>query len=256
MLLQEFYAPRVRASNAGRKLCVHIWRANKEGVLVMHRDRAIYKTRFGEQERISRIELWRVLCRHWFPKFIAGDAAVLDLGAGYCEFINNIACGERIAIDHNADSALHAAPGVRFIEAELREGLRQLADGSVDCVVASNVFEHLETHGILFDCLRESRRVLKPGGQLIVMQPNFSVVREHFYDFCDHILPLTASGMVEAMETTGYQIEYVRKRFLPYTTKSRYPRWTWAVWLYLKLPFFQQFMGGQFFIVGQKCDAD
>ena len=215
-------------------------------------DEQIYRIRFGTEDFIRKQELWAVLCRHWFTRFIPSDARVLDVGAGACGFINNIPAREKIAIDHNPDFRGFANPEVRCIVAELCEGLAELPSESVDVVMGSNVFEHLPDHKYLFSCLKEIFRVLRPGGILIVMQPNFAVVKQSFYDFSDHTLPLTDKGMAEAIRANGFEIRYIKARFLPYTTRSRYPAWPFLVRLYLRVPFVHWFMGGQMFFVAEK----
>ncbi len=194
-----------------------------------------------------RLELWQVLCRHFPP-----DARTLDLGAGYCEFINSIPAREKHAIDKNPCVASHAAPAVNCIVGDFETGLRQFAGGSIDRIMASNVFEHLPDRETLFRCLAECLRVLAPGGKLIVMQPNMAAVKERFYDFSDHLLPLTEKGMAEALAASGFEVEEVRARFLPYTTKSRYPKWRCLVRLYLAFPPAHWLLGAQMLLVGRK----
>ena len=201
----------------------------------------------------GRIELWQVLCTHWFSRYIPPDATTLDLGAGACEFINNIVSAKKYAIDHNPDVERFAGADVKCIVMELADGLRSLPEASVDRILVSNVFEHLPNREYLYDCLAESHRILRPGGKIIVMQPNIRVVKERFYDYSDHSLPLTEKGMAESIASNGFALEEVRARFLPYTTKSRYPKWPWLVRLYLGCPPAHYFMGGQMFLVGRKA---
>ena len=215
-------------------------------------DTKIYRTRFGEEEYGGRNELWQVLCNDWFSRFIGPEMTVVDLGAGACEFINNMRCGAKIAIDHNPDVKEFAGADVRCILGSFQEGLGALDAGSVDCIVASNVFEHLPNRHELFECLEGAQRILKPSGMIIVMQPNYRVVKERFYDFADHSLPLTEKGMAEALRSNGFEISYLKARFIPYTTKSRYPRWPILVKLYLMVPPAHWLMGGQMFIVARK----
>jgi len=51
----------------------------------------IYQRRFAGAED-HRCAVWRVLSRDVFSKWIGSDSSVLDLGAGYCEFINPEVC--------------------------------------------------------------------------------------------------------------------------------------------------------------------
>jgi len=48
--------------------------------------------------------------------------------------------------------------------------LLPLADGSFDCVLLSEVIEHLESPHV---SIREASRVLRPGGRLLVTTPNY-----------------------------------------------------------------------------------
>ena len=216
---------------------------------------SIYAERFTENEMGHRLELWQVLCRHWWPRYFPVGARTLDLGAGYCEFINSIPAREKHAIDKNPDLPRHARPDVNCVVADFESGLRQFADGSLDRIMASNVFEHLPDRDMLFRCLAESLRVLAPGGKLVVMQPNIAAVKEKFYDFADHLLPLTEKGMAEALHASGFEVEEVRARFLPYTTKSRYPKWRCLVRLYLLFPPAHWLLGAQMLLVGRKPAA-
>lgn len=217
-------------------------------------DQAIYENRFGEEDIGQRQELWRVLCENWMRKYFPEDARTLDLGAGGCEFINAIQCRQKLAIDHNPDMLKYAAPEVECFVAEFDEGLAKLEAGCVDRVMASNVFEHLLSRESLFTCLEGVHRVLAQDGKIVIMQPNISAVKERFYDFSDHSLPLTEKGMQEAVEACGFRVEKVMARFLPYTTKSRYPKWPILVRMYLRFPPAHWLLGGQMFIVARKIE--
>jgi 2-polyprenyl-3-methyl-5-hydroxy-6-metoxy-1,4-benzoquinol methylase len=61
------------------------------------------------------------------------------------------------------------APGGYACTQAIGEAL-PFSDGSFDCVLLSEVIEHLETPEI---SIRAARRVLKPGGRLLVTTPNY-----------------------------------------------------------------------------------
>src|SRR5207249_4430949 len=77
--------------------------------------RQIYGNRFDEHMQY-RNQVWQVLTAKFFSKLIPADARVLDLGCGYGEFINNIQCAERLAMDMNPAAAQRLHKGIAFIE--------------------------------------------------------------------------------------------------------------------------------------------
>jgi SAM-dependent methyltransferase len=211
----------------------------------------IYATRFPEAERRQRDRLWKTLCADFFQAYIEPEWTVLDLAAGYCEFINNIRCARKIAADLNPEAAFFAAPEVEFVLAA-SDNLVGIQDATVDCVFVSNFFEHLPNKEIFLVTLREIRRVLRPGGKLLILQPNIRFLHGAYWDFFDHYLPLTDRTMVEALELAEMDPVEVRPRFLPYTTKSRFPQRRALIRLYLKLPLTWRLFGKQAWIVAEK----
>ena len=60
----------------------------------------------------GRAATWQVICRH-LARWIPPDARVLDLGAGYCSFVNAVDAAEKHALDAHPGFVEFAAPGVR-----------------------------------------------------------------------------------------------------------------------------------------------
>jgi SAM-dependent methyltransferase len=195
--------------------------------------RELYRRRFSGADG-QRTAIWGVLCRHYFQKLIRDEATVVELAAGGCEFINNIEAARRIAVDLNEDVRLSAAAGVEALVGSATD-LAAIAAATVDVVFVSNFFEHIERPDIL-QVLSETKRILKPGGTLIVLQPNIRFVGADYWMFFDHITPLDDRSLVEAIEIAGLTVDTVIPRFLPYTTRSRLPEWPVLVRLYLMIP--------------------
>ena len=212
----------------------------------------LYDHRFDSAERAEKARLWQTLCRSFFQRYIRPHDTVLDVGAGFCEFINNIHCGRRLAVDTSEDVRRHAAPGVEVVLCRA-DRMAAIGDDSVDVAFASNFFEHLPSKDELLATLVEIRRVLRPGGRILVLQPNIRFTHGAYWDFFDHHLPLTDRSLVEALLLTGLLPVEVRARFLPYTTKSRLPKWSWLVRTYLSLPFLHRIFGQQAWIVAVKA---
>lgn len=211
----------------------------------------LYRNRFSKEEIQKKQRIWGVLCRSFFQKYVNTDDAVLDIGAGMGEFINNIKCKEKYAVDLNEDAVNFLNPEVKFFNRPANH-LSFLSDKTVDVVFMSNFSEHLKTKESIIETLLEVIRVLKSGGRLIIMGPNIRFVYREYWDFFDHQIPLSDRGLLELLITMGFKAEMVLAQFLPYTTKSKIPKCSLAVKMYLKIPFIWKIMGKQMLIIARK----
>ncbi len=210
----------------------------------------IYDARFTRLASYRR-EVWSVLIGDFFQQFIAPDARVLDLGCGYGEFINQVRCGAKWAMDLNPDTPARLASEVQFLRQDC-SARWPLEDGSLDTVFTSNFFEHLPDKAALGRTFDEIVRCLAPGGRLIAMGPNIRFLPGSYWDFWDHYVPLTEKSLVEAFTTRGLQIERCEDRFLPYTM-SEGPQHPLAfLRLYLRLPLAWKFLGRQFLVIARR----
>lgn len=212
----------------------------------------LYARRFSDRDRREKARLWQILCQAFFDRYVTAEGAVLDVGAGYCDFINHVSASRRLAVDLNPDTKRSASEGVEVFLHPLERLDEVIEPESIDLAFASNVFEHLRGPDALLQVLAALRKVLRPGGRLMIMQPNARIVGGAFWDFFDHTLPLSEKGMAEALGVAGYEVIEQRARFLPYTTKSRLPKWPILVRLYLRLPPAQWAFGKQMLVVARK----
>lgn len=209
----------------------------------------IYNRRFdGEQE--FRNKMYSILCKNFFQKFIKPTDAVLDIGAGQCEFINNIAAKEKFAYDKNPDVHKFAEKNVlSFCEESVCDVFKK---ENLDVIYISNLLEHLTRHETE-KLLKDAHMLLKPEGRLLILQPNYRYCSKDYFQFWDHITPIDDRALTEILELSGFRIKTIIPRFLPYTTKGSLPKSLFLLRVYLSLPFLWRFFGGQCFVEAEKC---
>ena len=209
-----------------------------------------FETRFVFDEK--RDIVWKEVCDFIVKKYgIPEDASVLDLGAGYCNFINRIKAKEKFAVDIFSKMEEYADDDVTC-HIHTCTDMPFFADDSLDIIFTSNLFEHL-THEELLETLSEVRRILRKGGRLIVLQPNFRYCYKTYFDDYTHLQIFTDGGMYDLLEMADFDIEDMVPRFLPVNMKStlRYniPFLGLVVRLYMHLPISP--LGGQFLAVAK-----
>jgi SAM-dependent methyltransferase len=194
--------------------------------------------------------VWRVLVRDFFQRYVDPRATVLDLGSGWGEFIGNIHAQRRIAMDLNPDMPSRVGSGVETILQDCSQPW-QVADSSLDLVFTSNFFEHLPDKDALRRTLHEALRCLKEGGRIICLGPNIRFLNGPYWDFWDHFLPLTDRSMVEILTLTGFAVERIEPRFLPYSMSQGFTPPIGLIALYLRIPLLWRILGKQFLVVGR-----
>jgi SAM-dependent methyltransferase len=211
---------------------------------------ALYRRRF-ESEQAARREVWRVLVESWFSRYLDGVTDVLDLGCGWGHFINQVDVPRRYAIDLNPDARERLEPGVELI-AEDAVAEWPLDDASLDLVFTSNFIEHLPGRDAVSDALDHAFRCLRVGGRIVCLGPNIRYMAGPYWDFFDHIVPLSDRSLAEALALSGFQVDRVIPRFLPWSMSGRTVPPSFVIRAYLRLPMVWPLIGRQFLVVASK----
>jgi dolichol-phosphate mannosyltransferase len=213
--------------------------------------RRVYQARFSAGAKEAKAQVWKVLVECYFQRWVEPSYTVLDLGCGFGEFLNHVRCERRIGVDLNPDSRKYLQP-----EIVLHLGnachLDFLPDQSIDFVFCSNLMEHLADKGEVEWMLGEIWRVLRYGGYLVAMGPNIRFLNGRYWDFWDHLVPITDRSLAEILESLGFHIVLRISRFLPFTTCSLLPKSPWLLKGYLRLPMLWPLLGRQFLIRAHK----
>ena len=181
----------------------------------------------------GRQAVWREIAR-FVSRDVGPVETLLELGAGWCDFVNQFPAKRKLAFDLNPEMRAHADKDVDFRvgDATLLPGVDE---GSVDLVFASNFLEHLEAEAIA-RLLDRVARVLRPGGRVALLQPNFRLCPRTYFDDSTHRTIFSDADLVTALLAHGFYPTRVEPALLPFSMKSRLPKWPLLVRAYLALP--------------------
>ena len=214
-------------------------------------EKALYERRFSSEEEARRDYTWDVLCKDFFQQFVEPTSSILDLGAGDGLFITKIRARRKLAVDLGAHVHDLACHGIEVHQRAATEFASHIGE-AVDRIFMSNFLEHLPDKRTLIRVLEECHRALKPGGEILILQPNIRYVGAAYWDYIDHHIALTEHSLVEAADIAEFDTVQLIPRFLPYTQKSKLGKLSFLVPLYLKLPLAWRFFGQQTFLRAQK----
>ncbi len=201
-------------------------------------------------ENAVRSAVWKVLAGYLAP-YIPTQASVLELGAGYCDWINNVRGRHKTAVDLWRDLPKYAAPDVQAVQLDLSQGLRPaFGEQQFDAVLASNVLEHFNPDTAsrlvadVFACLSAQ-------GRFLIIQPNFRYAYRSYFDDYTHLAVFTDVSLPNLLRSHGFKIEKVLAKFMPYSLRStRLPIKPWLIRAYLQSPL--KPFAGQMLVIGRK----
>lgn len=203
-------------------------------------------------EDSARAILWQILSAH-LAHYVPANASVLELGAGYCYWINSVRATKRVALDVWDELPRHASVEVNAIIHDLSLGLPAFAEAPFDVVMASNVLEHFEPDRVSQLCA-EVFGALRDGGRFIVIQPNFRFAYRRYFDDYTHRSIFTDVSLANLLRSRGFNIETVESRFLPYSLQGKHRAVrAWLIKAYLLSPI--KPFAGQMLIVARKSPA-
>ena len=146
----------------------------------------------------------RQLCSHLVSRFeIVPGAKLLDVGCGRGDFLNGFeSCGlDAYGADHDPSGAKFAGDAV-VKHADLEKGDFPFADNTFDVVFSKSVIEHL-SDPVKF--ISETRRVIQPGGRIIVMTPDWHSAMKVFFDDYTRRRPYTVTARKSLLDILGFQ---------------------------------------------------
>jgi SAM-dependent methyltransferase len=208
----------------------------------------LYAYRFRGVDQASRQAVWREIARYIHGRMGAPDR-VLDPAAGRGEFISAVPAAERWAVDLVGQGVPESA-GVKVIIADIMAA--DLPGDYFDGVFVSNFLEHLPGQDAVADLLAKLHAVLKPGGRIAIIGPNFKYCAREYFDCADHTVILSHVAVAEHLCAAGFDVTSVSARFLPYSFRGMLPPSPLLTRTYLRTPALWRLLGKQFLVLGRK----
>ena len=212
----------------------------------------LYHYRFRDTPQSSRDAIWKVIAP-WILKKMDSPRRLLDPAAGRGEFIVSAPAPKRTAVDLVNQRPGGWGSGIDFVLGDIRS--INLEPSSFDGVFVSNFLVHLATQNEVANFLKRMHSLLAPGGKLAIMGPNFRYCAKEYFDCADHTLALTHIAIKEHLAASGFIVNKVIPKFLPYSFRSRVPQSSFLVKGYLNFPPAWRIMGKRFLIIAQRSDA-
>ena len=206
-----------------------------------------HDTRFQFDPR--RNVVWREIIRYLSRKVELGNT-VLEVGCGYGEFINNVTSEHRYALDLSPEMKKFLDPKVKFVAANASATEASFPLGAFDFIFSSNLLEHLKREEI-GPLLASFRKLLKPGGHVGILMPNYRLASDRYFDDYTHQTAVSDVALCDWMMAEGLEVVISEPGFMPFSMKgSAIPVNAWLVRFWLQSPIKPG--AGQMLIVGRR----
>lgn len=197
----------------------------------------------------SRRGVWSEVVRY-VARDVGAVETLVELGPGFADFVNQYPARHKIAFDLNPEMRQHAAAEVDFRVGDATT-LPGLEPGSVDLVFASNFLEHLDSD-LIDRTLARIHEVLRVGGKVALLQPNYRLCASHYFDDPTHRTALSDQDLVNRLCAQGFFPRRIVPGLMPFSMKSAsvVPKWPILVRAYLASPIKPG--AAQMFVLGEK----
>jgi SAM-dependent methyltransferase len=209
----------------------------------------LYAYRFRDIDQDARAAVWDEIAPH-VHGLMGSPQTVLDPAAGRGEFIGSVPAEERWAVDEVAYPEAELPSGVKTITSTIMDA--ELPTGHFDGVFVSNFLEHLHTQEAIADFLERMREVMRGGGRIAIMGPNYRYCAKEYWDCADHYVALTHVAIAEHLYAAGFEPRRVVPRYLPYSFRGILPPSQRLTRLYLRTPPAWRLLGKQFLVIGER----
>ena len=169
---------------------------------------------YFDHRSVETREFGRIFQTRYFRPFCSENAVILDFGCSDGLFLRNLPAHRRIGVDGSPYALeectrLYQEIGIPI---ELHESLDTVVEDSVNVVISNHTLEHLINPVAI---LRQMRRVLRPGGTLVLVTPfdDFRSSRNRRWQPCDkdhHLFTWSPLNLGNLVVEAGFEIKECR----------------------------------------------
>ena len=141
----------------------------------------------------------------WVRSFLPVDAGrVLDVGCGSGALLGAIGKDRALGIDYCAQGLSRSSQMRGDVPVACADATRTpFADRTMQAITAQHVIEHMKGYEA---ALREWRRLLSPGGVLLILTPNVRFVDPSVFDDDTHVHLFDHVDLARTLSRTGFEI--------------------------------------------------
>ncbi len=154
-----------------------------------------------------------LLAREVFRRFnLKKGSSFLEIGCGNGDLLNEfMLLGLNVSGTDLLSSAGMDYPELKIVQNDIEREPLPFESNSQDVIFSKSVVEHIYNPECLFN---EALRVLKPGGILITLTPDWELQTKKFFDDWTHKTPFTIVTMERLYSLAGFvslKIEYFKQ---------------------------------------------
>jgi len=163
-----------------------------------------YVSTIYDEKRTPRTDYPKQLIKYLSKRFnLNGNVKLLELGCGRCDFLyefQNLGF-ECEGLDRD-EFSIKNSYGLEVKQCDLARDVFPYADNSFDVVYHKSVIEHVYDPEHL---MSETFRILKPGGKVIILTPDWHTQWKNFYEDYTHSRPFDVTALNDLLNVHGYK---------------------------------------------------
>lgn len=163
-----------------------------------------------------------LLCKHIVSSFLKiNSGKFIEFGCGTCEHLRVF---ERLGFSISGvdldPNIKNYSKGIKIYKCDVQKNKLKVKDNSFDVVFSKSFVEHLTKPD---DYFKEAYRILKPGGIVLTMVPDWESNMKIYFDDHTHKSPFTTYSLKDAYEMNGFKkVNCFKFRQLPIVWKYSY----------------------------------